>query len=63
MDYVYPYHQAIGFYLEKAEVYDENEIQQLKDIPMNFDFYLDYKMSETEYSDTWKIFYPKNLLQ
>ncbi len=62
MDYVYPYRQAIGFYLEKAEVYDENEIQQLKDIPMNFDFYLDYKMKETEYSETWKISYPKDLL-
>lgn len=62
MDYVYPYHQAIGFYLEKAEVYNENEIQSLKEIPMNFDFYLDYRMNEPKYSETWKIYYPKDLL-
>ncbi|MGI9056899.1 MAG: hypothetical protein ACR2F2_13980, partial [Pyrinomonadaceae bacterium] len=61
-DYVYPYQQAIGFYLEKSEVYDENKIQMLKEIPMNFDFYLDYKMKETEYSVAWKLHYPKNLL-
>jgi len=62
MDYVYPYHQVIGFYLEKSDVYGESEIQLLAKIPMNFDFYLDYKMKETEYSATWKIHYPKNLL-
>ena len=62
MDYVYPYHQAIGFYLEKTGVYDEDEIQTLREIPMNFDFYLDYKMKEPEYSETWKIYYPKDLL-
>lgn len=62
MDYVYPYHQAIGFYLEESGDYHESEVQLLKEIPINFDFYLDYKMKETEYSETWKVYYPKDLL-
>lgn len=62
-DYVYPYHQAIGFYMEKSGAYDESEFQLLKKTPMNFDFYLDYKMHEFKYSEDWKIYYPKDLLK
>ena len=56
-------HQAIGFYLEKSGVYDEDEIKVLKEIPMDFDFYLEHKMKETEHSETWKLYYPKDFLQ
>jgi predicted transcriptional regulator of viral defense system len=61
MDYVYPFHQAIGFYLERSGVYSKEEIQLLKEIPMNYDFYLDYKMNEPKYSKNWRLYYPKNL--
>lgn len=61
MDYVYPYHQAIGFYLEKSNIYNIDELQLFKKIPMDFDFYLEHKMKETNYSRTWKLYYPKDL--
>jgi hypothetical protein len=59
LNYTYPYHQVIGFYLEKAGVYKESAIQLLRKFPMKFDFYLEHKMAETEYSPEWKLYYPK----
>lgn len=60
LDYIYPYHQAIGFYLEKAG-YRGKAIASLKDKPMEFDFYLDYQIEAKQYSSEWKIYYPKGM--
>jgi len=59
LDYVYPYHQAIGFYLEKAGVYNDSQIQLLKKFDFKYDFYLTHKMADIEYSKEWGIYYPK----
>jgi len=59
MGFIYPYHQAIGFYLERTGLYKEAQLQKLKDIPKPFNFYLAYNMKEMGYSVEWKIFYPK----
>jgi len=59
MAFIYPYHQAIGFYLERTGLYKEAQLQKLRDIPKPFNFYLAYNMKEMEYSAEWKIFYPK----
>jgi hypothetical protein len=59
MKYVYPYHQIIGFYLEKAG-YPEKDIKKLEH-QINFDFYLTYAIKKTEYSIRWRLFYPKGL--
>jgi predicted transcriptional regulator of viral defense system len=58
LDFAYPYHQAIGFYMEKAG-YRDNLLNLLKKRGFQYDFYLTYAMQETEYSETWKIYYPK----
>ena len=58
IDYTYPYHQAIGFYLERAG-YPENKIKLVERMERQYDFYLTYNMKETEYSRKWKLFYPK----
>jgi predicted transcriptional regulator of viral defense system len=56
--YTYPFHQAIGFYLDKAG-YQESQINLLKEQEIKYNFYLAYQMIETEFSEKWKIFYPK----
>lgn len=57
MEYVYPYHQAIGFYLERAG-YDTAAVDLLREFEMKVDFYLTYQMKEKGYSERWKLFFP-----
>ncbi len=61
LDYIYPYHQAIGFYLERAGVYDASSLRLLRKREMNYDFYLTHGMQEPEYSSEWRLFFPKGL--
>lgn len=62
LGYVYPYHQAIGFYLDKSGVFSDSEIRLLQEFPMEIDFYLDYQMGENvAYSDKWRLFFPREL--
>lgn len=57
INYIYPYHQALGFYLERAGA-NKGMLKQLKDMDLNFDFYLDYSMANPNYDESWRIFYP-----
>ncbi|MBN2325394.1 MAG: hypothetical protein JXQ30_16825 [Spirochaetes bacterium] len=57
LNYRYPYHQALGFYLERAGV-SNNILNQLKDIGLYFDFYLDYSMANPGFDKSWRVFYP-----
>lgn len=59
LNYTYPYHQVIGFYLEKAG-YDAkmyNEFLNFDDL--EFDFYLTYNILHKEFSKKWRLYYPK----
>ena len=60
LNYVYPYFQSIGYYLEKAG-YETEEIQGLKKQEKYIDFYLAYGMEEMAYSPTWRLYYPLDL--
>jgi predicted transcriptional regulator of viral defense system len=61
LDYLYPYHQAIGFYLDRAGVYKESTINLLKKFEIEFDFYLTHQMKDMDYSKEWRLYYPKGL--
>jgi predicted transcriptional regulator of viral defense system len=61
VDHVYPYHQAIGFYLEKSGAYRKSQIDLLKKQEMQFDFYLMHQIKNAKYSSNWKLFYPESL--
>ena len=58
LSYTYPYHQAIGFYMERAG-YPENLYGRLRDLGLQYDFYLTYGLKEKEYIADWRLFVPK----
>lgn len=60
LNYIYPYHQSIGLYMEKAG-YEEKQLSLLKKYPIEFDFYLTNNIKNPSYSKEWKIYYPKDL--
>jgi hypothetical protein len=60
LDYVYPYHQAIGFYMQKAG-YAKSQYNRLKSIGLEYDFYLGYGLKDKEYDSDWRLFFPKSL--
>ena len=57
LDYRYPYHQAIGFYLEHAGA-ARTTTERLKALGIEFDFYLDYNMASPQYDPSWRVHYP-----
>ena len=59
INFIYPYAQVIGFYMEKSGVYTDKQISLLHK-EFLFDFYLTYSMKDVEYSKKWKLYYPKN---
>jgi hypothetical protein len=58
MEFGYPYHQAIGYYLERAG-YRSVQVDLLRRFPRERDFYLTHQMSETDYVKSWRLFVPK----
>ncbi len=61
IDYVYPYHQVIGFYLERAGTYKKSQIELLAKFGTQCDFYLMHQIVMPEYSPRWRLYYPKGL--
>ncbi len=57
--FVYPYHQAIGFYLERSGSYRPAQINLFRKFKIKYDFYLTNQMAETEYSKSWRLHFPK----
>jgi len=62
LDHVYPYHQAIGFYMKHAG-YSTEQVSKLRDLGLNFDFYLTHAMKDPKFDPDWRVFYPVGLLR
>ncbi|MCU1268965.1 MAG: hypothetical protein JWN74_259 [Acidobacteriaceae bacterium] len=60
LDYTYPYHQAIGFYL-KCAGYSAKDQRLFSRISTHFDFYLCYGMSKPLLDPEWRVYYPSDL--
>jgi hypothetical protein len=60
LEYVYPYHQAIGFLLERAGCAPER-LEPLRTLEMRFDFYLSHGIKEKAYDSRWRLFFPKGM--
>lgn len=57
LNYVYPYYQLIGFYLEKAG-YNTNDTNLFLERKTDFKFYLTYNISNKKFNEKWNIYYP-----
>jgi len=58
LEFSYPYHQAIGFYLERAG-YRSSLLDLVRRLPMEHDFYLAHDMeAKTRYVSDWRLFVP-----
>ncbi len=58
--YVYPYHQSVGFLLQRAGM-SPIQLEPLRRLPRRFKFYLDYGMKRSLYDSEWQIYYPAEL--
>ena len=58
LDYIYPYHQAIGFYMQRAG-YEPKRYERLKQLGLEFDFYLAHDLRQRDLDSEWRIFHPK----
>jgi hypothetical protein len=57
LKHTYPYHQAVGYYMEKAG-FSKEHLEPFHKIPMQFDFYLDNQIINPHYSQKWRLFFP-----
>lgn len=57
LNYIYPYHQLIGFYMYKAE-YSDQQLQLFYNKISPINFYLTYNLTSKKLDPTWKIYYP-----
>jgi predicted transcriptional regulator of viral defense system len=61
LDYVYPYHQAVGFYMQRAG-YDAPSWAELSEKQnLKYDFFLAHGMKKKTYDPAWRIFFPTEL--
>lgn len=59
LNFTYPYHQAIGFYLEHAGSYKAADIKLMQRFPIEYDFYLNYQLKNPAHNEKWRLFTPQ----
>lgn len=60
LDYVYPYHQTLGFFLQRSGVPAES-LEPLRAMGLHHDFYLANQIRNPQYDPEWRLFYPAEL--
>ena len=58
MDFIYPYHQAIGFYMQRAG-YPQSSLRLMRRIELKNNFYLAHGMQDMDFDAEWRLFFPK----
>lgn len=61
MDFIYPYHQSIGFFMEKSKVFKPSQINLFHSLEKEYNFYLNYGIKDIKYDSNWKLYYPNGL--
>ena len=62
MDFAYPYHQCVGWYLSQAGGYNEKAVERFKKPKFAKAFYLCNEIKNPAFDNTWKVYYPKGLV-
>ncbi len=62
LDYVYPYRQAIGFYLESTG-HASADLDVLRKPKLKFDFFLAHGVKHTRFDERWRIHFPADFLR
>jgi hypothetical protein len=60
LDYSYPYHQSLGFYMKRS-VYAEADLNLVKNLGTEFNFYLAHAMKDSVFDDEFRVFFPRSL--
>jgi predicted transcriptional regulator of viral defense system len=60
VNHAYPYHQSIGFLLEKAGA-SPDLLSPLKQMGLNHDFYVDHEIKDPCFNTSWRVHYPREL--
>lgn len=60
LEFAYPYHQAIGYYLERSG-YTASPLALVRRLPFEHDLYLAHDMGRTRYEAAWHLFVPEGL--
>lgn len=60
LNYVYPYHQSVGFLMERAG-YDRKLVELFKQPGLDYDFYMTHGITNPKYSSEWRIYYPEGI--
>jgi predicted transcriptional regulator of viral defense system len=60
LEYVYPYHQAIGYYLERAGL-EQKTLERFRALGLRHDFYLANDIASPQYVPQWRLWVPKDL--
>lgn len=60
LNYTYPYHQLVGFYLDKTG-YDESDLKPFLSKVSDLKFYMTYNLSNKKLDSKWKIYYPEGI--
>ena len=61
LDHAYPYHQSVGFYMERAG-FDRSALALLRELGTAYDFHLAHAMKgTTRFDRKWRVRYPASL--
>ena len=60
LNYVYPYHQVIGYYMARAG-YDRDKVEKFKSFGLNYDFYLANGLPAPHLVPEWRLWVPEGM--
>lgn len=60
LGYVYPYNQAIGFYMQRSG-FSSSQLQRLKALGIQHNFYLANQIPGAQLDPVWRVYYPEGL--